>query len=239
MKNLFFSKFKHVSICTSLLFLTACASTQAVDERDPWESFNRGVYSFNEATDKYFFDHVAKGYDTITPDFIDNGVTNFFSNLGLIPDFANSLLQLKFDKAVNNLVRFMINSSWGLFGFNDVVGSAVPKGNEDFGQTLAHWGLGSGPYVVLPFFGPSSVRDTTGFVADGFMSPVFYLESDKARGGLIALNYIDFKSDLLSAQDMIDEAAVDEYEFIKNAFFEKRRDQINDGAFTDFDIDEE
>lgn len=221
-------------LLATLLVLSACATTGSLDERDPWEGFNRGVYKFNEAADKYLLDHVARGYDAITPDFIDNGITNFFSNLGLIPGFANDLLQLKFDKAVNDLVRFMINSSWGLLGFNDVVGSAVPRGDEDFGQTLAHWGVSSGPYLVIPFLGPSTIRDTAGFAVDTAMSPVPYLESDELRIGLLALNVVDIKSDLLSARDVVGEAAIDQYDFIKNAFFEKRKDQINDGALEDF-----
>lgn len=222
-------------LLATILFLSACATTSgSLDERDPWEGFNRGVYAFNETADKYLLDHVARGYDVITPDFLDNGISNFFSNIGLIPGFANDLLQLKFDKAVNDLVRFMINSSWGLLGFNDIVGSAVPEGDEDFGQTLAHWGLGSGPYLVLPFLGPSTIRDTAGFAVDSLMSPVTYLESDELRMGLIALNAVDIKSDLLSARDVVGEAAIDQYDFIKNAFFEKRKDQINDGAMEDF-----
>ena len=222
-----------------MFFLSACATTNSsLDKRDPWEGFNRGVYAFNETADKYLLDHVARGYDAITPDFLDNGISNFFSNLGLIPSFANDLLQLKFDKAVNDLVRFMINSSWGLLGFNDIVGSAVPAGDEDFGQTLAHWGLDSGPYLILPFLGPSTIRDTAGFAVDSLMNPVAHLESDELQGGLIALNYVDFKSDLLSARDVVGEAAVDEYEFIKNAFFEKRKSQINDGDFNDFPLED-
>lgn len=238
MNTLLLSKLKLVAFTICLVFLSACATTETVDERDPWEGFNRGVYAFNEATDKYLLDHISKAYDTITPDFIDNGISNFFSNLGQIPAIANDLLQLKFDKAVNDLVRFIINSTWGILGFNDIVGSAVPKGNEDFGQTLAHWGIGSGPYVVLPFFGPSTIRDTAGFAADTVMTPTFYLESDSLRAGLFGLNYVDFKSDLLSAKDVVGEAAVDEYEFLKNAFFEKRRDLINDGAFEDFPVED-
>lgn len=234
---------RFVSMCrlpfllATLLFLSACATTGSLDERDPWEGFNRGVYQFNEVTDKYLFDHVARVYDVITPDFLDNGISNFFSNIGQVPAIANALLQLKFDKAVNDFVRLMINSSWGLLGFNDIVGSNIPPGDEDFGQTLAHWGVGSGPYVVLPLLGPSTLRDTAGFAVDSALTPTIYLESDELRFGLLALNVVDIKSDLLSARDVVGEAAIDEYEFVKNAYLERRKDQINDGAFTDFPLE--
>ena len=234
MKNIILSKLRLIFTSVFFALLSGCATTQGLDERDPWEGFNRGVYAFNEGADNLVFNHVTKAYDVITPEFLDNGISNMFSNIRQIPAIANDLLQFKFDKAVNDFVRFFINSTWGLLGFNDVVGSAVPKGGEDFGQTLAHWGMGSGPYLVLPFFGPSSVRDAAGFGVDSLMNPIAYLESDKLRGGLIGLNYVDFKSDLKSASSLIGEASVDEYEFLKNAYFQKRDSQINDGELTDF-----
>ncbi len=223
-----------VSLLSCLLFLSGCATTNAVDERDPWEGFNRGVYSFNENVDKVLFDPIGNAYNKVMPDFLNTGISNFFSNLNQIPAIANALLQLKFDKAVNDFVRFFINSTWGLLGFNDLLGSSLPSGEEDFGQTLAHWGVSPGPYFVVPFFGPSTIRDTVGFAADGFLNPVQYLDSDELRAGLLSLNYVDFKADLLSAVDLLEEAALDKYEFTKNAFFDKRANQISDGALEDF-----
>jgi len=234
MKNNILLGIRFAVISIFFYFLTGCASTQNLDERDPWESFNRGVYNFNEAADKVLIDPLTRVYDFITPDFIDNGISNMFSNIKQIPAIANALLQFKFEKAANDLLRFLINSTWGLLGFNDIIGSDLPKGGEDFGQTLAHWGVGTGPYLVLPFLGPSTLRDTAGFGVDSLMSPVIYLESDELRTGLIGLNYIDFKSDLKSAKELIGAAAVDQYEFTKNAYFQKREDQINDGALTNF-----
>ena len=229
------SYIKNFSIAASMLFLTACASTGALDERDPWEGFNRGVYSFNETMDNVIFDPVSKVYDFITPDPIDNGISNFFSNLGQISVIANNILQLKFDQAVNDTVRFLFNSTLGLFGFFDIFGSALPSSEEDFGQTLAHWGVESGPYLVVPFFGPATVRDAAGFAIDGIaLNPVGYLDDDLTRAGLMSLNFIDIKSYLLSAVDLIGDAAVDEYEFIKNAYFERRASQLGDNAFEDF-----
>ena len=111
----------------------------------------------------------------------------------------------------------------------------MPKHDEDFGQTLATWGMGAGPYVVVPFFGPTTIRDATGFVVDrGLLSPIFYVDDAAVRAGLLTLNYMDFKSDLLSAKKLISEAALDEYDFLKNAYFEKRANQINDGAVQNY-----
>lgn len=235
MKNKFVSNIKVISLCFTLFFLSACATTGSLDERDPWEGFNRGVYSFNETMDSFIFDPVSKVYDFITPDPIDNGVSNFFSNIGQLPAIANSILQFKFEQAANDSVRFFINSTFGLLGFFDILGSDLPSSDEDFGQTLAHWGVGPGPYLVAPFFGPTTVRDATGFAVDGIaLNPVSHIDNDLTRAGLLSLNFVDVKSDLLSAGDLIGEAAVDEYEFIKNAYFERRASQINDSAFEDF-----
>lgn len=234
MKNNILSKFRLIITGVFFALLSGCATTQGLDERDPWEGFNRGVYAFNEAADNLIFNPLTSVYEAITPEFLDNGISNMFSNIRQIPAIINDLLQFKFGKAVNDLVRFFINSTWGMLGFHDIVGTAVPKGGEDFGQTLAHWGVGSGPYLVLPFFGPSSIRDAAGFGVDALMNPIAHLESDELRGGLIGLNYVDFKSDLKSASSLIGEASVDEYEFLKNAYFQKRESQINDGELTDF-----
>lgn len=214
-----------------ITMLAGCATTGAGDPRDPFEGFNRGVYSFNNTMDDVLFDPLGKFYQTITPDIVDRGVTNFFSNLNDIAVAVNSLLQLKVDQALSVATRFIFNSTIGIAGFFDI-GSAVdlPKYDEDFGQTLAFWGVGSGPFVMVPFFGPTTIRDATGFIVDrGVLNPVFYVESDAARAGLLSLNYVDFKADLLSAKKLVGDAALDEYEFVKNAYFEKRENQINDG----------
>ncbi len=235
MNNSFALRLKHIVFILFILSASGCATTNVADERDPWEGFNRNVFAFNEAVDNVLFNPLGKAYNFIMPDILDNGVSNFFSNIGQISNIANDLLQLKFDKAVNDTVRFMINSTIGLFGFLDILSSELPSGGEDFGQTLAHWGVGPGPYVVVPLFGPGTVRDATGFAVDtGLLNPIQYLESDKLRAGLLSLNYVDFKSDLLSTSDLIGEASLDKYEFTKNAFFERRANQINDGTITDF-----
>lgn len=218
--------------CVAALFaitlLAGCATTATDDARDPLEGFNRGVYQFNKTTDEFVFHPIARGYNAITPGIVDEGVTNFFSNLGEIKNFANNLLQFKLDAAANTVVRFMLNSSLGIGGFFDVAKEGVPPEREDFGQTMAYWGVGPGPYLVLPFLGPSTARDGIGIAADTFLSPITYIESDTAQAGLLALGFIDLKSDMLTTGDLVSEAALDEYDFVKNAYLERRRSQILD-----------
>lgn len=221
-------------VCISvllLLFLSACATTGG-DPRDPWEGFNRGVYSFNEAMDSAIFKPVSKVYRAITPEIVDSGISNMFSNLNDISVIANDIMQFKFGQAVSDLARFVFNTTIGLLGFFDVsTAMDLPKHDEDFGQTLATWGFDSGPYIMVPFFGPSSLRDASGFAVDaGLLNPVFYIDDDLTRAGLLTLNYVDFKSDLTSAGNLLEEAALDKYEFIKNAYFDRRENLINDGA---------
>lgn len=213
------------------LFLSGCATTGTADSRDPLEGFNRGVYSFNKAVDNTVIDPITGIYRAITPNFLDKGISNFFSNLSEISTVANDLLQFKLGQAVKDSARFIVNSTMGLLGIFDIASKMdLPKNKEDFGQTLAHWGVGSGPYLMLPFFGPTTLRDVTRFPVDGFLlNPVAYLENDSLRMGLFGLNFVDIKSDLLSATDLVGEVSIDEYEFIKNAYFQQREMLINDG----------
>jgi phospholipid-binding lipoprotein MlaA len=191
--------------------------------------------------DKALFDPLGKFYQAITPDFVDKGVTNIFSNLNDIAVVANDVLQFKINQALTDTIRFIYNSTAGLAGFFDV--STVidmPKHDEDFGQTLAVWGMGSGPYLMVPFFGPSSFRDVTGQIVDrGILYPIFYINDEALKAGLLTLNYVDFKADLLSAKKLVGEAAVDEYEFVKSAYFDKRDSQIHDRTSPVYPGDEE
>lgn len=221
-----------------LLLLGGCATTGSGDPRDPFEGFNRGVYTFNQSMDKALFDPLGKAYKAITPEIIDSGVTNFFSNLNDIAVTVNSLLQFKLDQALSDATRFIFNSTIGLLGFFDVSSHMhLPKHHEDFGQTLATWGVGAGPYLMVPFFGPSTLRDATGYAVDsGVLNPVFYVDDDALRASLLSLNYVDFKADLLSARKLLGDASLDEYEFLKNAYFQKRNSLINDGAVEAFEV---
>ena len=196
-------------ICVALVvFTTGCATTGALDERDPLEGFNRGVYSFNQGVDKVIFDPLSKLYQAITPEFVDKGITNFFSNLGDIAVVANDILQFKFAQAYADTARFLFNSTLGLLGFFDVSSTmGLDKHNEDFGQTLAVWGVGSGPYIVAPFFGSFTFRHATGAVADSVLNHVFYLESDELRAGLLTVNYVDVNSASLIAKNLFADAS--------------------------------
>lgn len=219
-----------VVICL-VLNTAACARLGSRgDPRDPFEGFNRSVYSFNEAVDKTLMNRIAHLYQTITPDFLDQGISNFFSNVNDVVVIVNDFLQVKISQAVSDIARVVFNSSLGIGGLFDVsTGMGFPKHNEDFGQTLAKWGFGSGPYLVIPFLGPSDVRDGVGYlVTTTYVSPFAYINDTETYAGLMTLNYVDFKADLLSAQKLIGETAIDKYAFTKNAFFELRDNLIND-----------
>jgi len=198
---------------------------------DPFESFNRSMYSFNEKLDKYAMKPIAEGYQAITPDPVDRGITNFFSNLDDVLVLINDLLQLKIDDAIATSARIVFNTTFGLLGIMDVATDfGIPKHNEDFGQTLGYWGVGSGPYLVLPFFGPSNIRDTVGFATDVTELDFVYddMSTDHAYS-LLSLKYIDKRADLLKAKDIVDETALDPYAFIRDGWIQRRKNQVFDG----------
>lgn len=186
-----------LSLVTMALVLTGCASTgsqtsQAPDPADPWEGFNRKVFVFNDVLDRYALKPVATGYRTITPDPLQQGVGNFFSNLGEIRTTLNSLLQGKPANAGRSTSRFLVNSTMGFGGLFDIASRMdVEADDEDFGQTLATWGWQDSRYLVLPLLGPSTLRDTSGLPADMAAYPVTYVEDDAVRVGLTALNVVD------------------------------------------------
>ena len=214
-----------------------CATTGSADARDPFEGLNRGVFGFNKFMDKTLFDPVGRVYKKVIPHPLDHGVTNFFSNLGEIAVIANSILQLKLGQAAQDVARFAANSILGIGGLWDVAtGMGLPKHNEDFGQTLGHWGIGPGPFLIAPFFGPTTFRDAIGFGVDSaFLNPVTYVDPDVYRAGLLSLNYVDYTADKKSARNLIGEASVDEYEFLKNAYLERRQGLVRDNANIDPD----
>lgn len=199
---------------------------------DPLESFNRSMFAFNETLDSYAIKPVARGYKAITPEFVDTGISNFFSNLDDILVIINDLLQLKFEQALKDFARFVYNTTFGLGGFIDVAtGFGLPKNNEDFGQTLGYWGVPSGPYLVLPILGPSSVRDAAGFAVDvSYFDPVFTsIDDDATRWSAVSLKFIDIRADLLSASNIIDETAPDKYAFVRDAWIQRRQNLVHDG----------
>jgi len=208
--------------------LSGCAT---MDNPDPLESFNRGVFAFNEDVDKIVAKPIAETYDTLVPEPIDQGISNFFSNLNDIVVVANDILQLKFKQAASDTGRFLVNSTVGLLGFFDVAtGWGMPKHNEDFGQTLGYWGVDSGAYLVLPLLGPSSLRDATGRGVDIFLDPRTYAgDATGVQLGTEAINLIDQRADLLDAEEVLDAAALDNYTYIRDAYLQRRKYLVHDG----------
>ena len=219
-----------VPLLACCCMVAGCAT--GPDPRDPYENFNRGIYSFNEGVDKALLKPVAKGYVAVVPTFARRGVTNFFNNLGLIVTTFNDALQLRGTKVPVDFARFTTNVVFGLGGVIDVASELkIENRNEDFGQTMGYWGLKSGPYLVLPFFGPSSVRDGTGLVVDFVVSPFVYVTEDEAsiRWGLFALDVIDTRANLLQAEAFLDQASIDRYSFLRDTYIQRREYLIHDG----------
>ena len=219
----------------SVLMMTACASiqqTERVAKIDPFERVNRVVFSFNETADQYVIKPIAEGYKFLLPEFVRTGVTNFFGNINDVLIGANNLLQGKPANAASDIGRFFINSTVGILGLFDVATDmGLDKNREDFGQTLGVWGFSDGPYIVLPFFGASNVRDTVGFVVDvetDFMINTNKLNSDE-KIAINSLRIINRRADLLDAGQLLEDAAFDKYSFLRDGYLQRRRNQIYDG----------
>lgn len=218
--------------------LSACASTgnQAGDSvgeppKDSFEGFNRAMYKFNDTVDGLLLKPAAQGYKAITPAPVRKGISNVFSNLGEPVTIVNDFLQGKFSQGLQDITRFVYNTVFGLFGIFDVATHMdAPKHNEDFGQTLAVWGVGEGPYVVWPFLGPSNVRDSVGMVADWEVDPIYRIKDDETFWAVVILKSIDTRARFLGAKDVVAEASSgDPYVFIREAYRQKRIDLIYDG----------
>jgi len=223
------------------LFITGCASVPGpADPRDPLESYNRAAFEFNDHVDRYFLKPIARGYDTVTPDPVQKGVHNFFSNLDDVIVMFNDLLQLKIMQFFSDTGRFLVNSTLGIGGLIDWASDmGMPKHQEDFGQTLGYWGVPEGPYFVIPFWGPSTIRDASGLLVDsaqfdpvwqqveeGFPTP---RRDPKISWGLTVVDAIDTRASLLKAEKIMDEAALDRYTFIREAYLQRRLNQVYDG----------
>ncbi len=219
-------------LCISMIG-SGCATSQ--NPQDPWEGMNRKIYGFNKGIDNAFVRPVASGYRSILPSPVRTGVSNFYRNLGVIVTGFNNVLQLKIKDVPVDIIRFTTNILYGLGGLIDVATYAgIPYNNEDFGQTLGYWGFNSGPYLVLPFFGPSTVRDGIGLPVDIYVSPVYdAVNDDGVRWGLLALYVIDTRANLLDAEVFLRQAALDEYSFVRNSYLQRREYLINDGNVPD------
>ena len=209
------------------------ATYPGFSKRDPWEPMNRAVFRFNESADDYVFRPVAKGYRWLMPDPLQTAVGNVFSNINDIPVTLNNLLQLKFGNAATSGMRLIVNTTFGLVGIFDLASDVgLEKHDEDFGQTLGYHGVASGPYLVLPFFGPSSIRDAGGRLIDAASDPVFVGSFFVAPfiGPVVgASRATDTRSNLLKSEKTLDEAALDKYEFMREAYLQRRRNLVHDG----------
>jgi phospholipid-binding lipoprotein MlaA len=206
-------------------------ATASVTDNDPYIRLNKKVFSFNDNLDRYFFEPVARGYDFVMPNVAIRGVTNFFNNLEEPRIVMNGLLQGKFGQAVGDTFRFLINTTVGIGGLFDVAKHAgLPRHEEDFGQTLAVWGAKESKYFVIPLLGPSSLRDTTGQVVDFFTYPLLYYHDATVKWAMYGLLLINRRANLLTATDVLSEAAgEDRYEFMRESYFQNRKNQIYDG----------
>ncbi|MEH6627390.1 MAG: VacJ family lipoprotein [Motiliproteus sp.] len=211
-----------------LLCVSGFASANSGNEAgDPWEGFNRGIFSFNDALDRNILVPVTKGYRFVMPDVAEKGVHNFFENLGDISTFINSLLQGKVDDATQDLARVAFNSTFGLLGVIDVASPmGIDKHDEDFGQTLGYWGVDSGPYLVLPLLGPSNVRDGVSLIPDHYLDPITYFEDSNDRLWLQAIRVVDTRAGLMESEKLI---SGDRYSFIRDAYLQRREFLVTDG----------
>ena len=215
-------------VASALVGLTGATAHAQVF--DPLEPVNRVIFSFNDKADTYVLRPVAQTYVDVVPQLVRTGVSNVFGNIGDMFSAVNSLLQGKKEKLGNDLGRVLVNSTFGLGGIFDVAGYAdVEKGNEDFGQTFGYWGIPSGPYLVIPFLGPSNIRDATGLVIQSYIDPVNQVTPDSNRYELWGLRVIDARAGLLGTEDLVAGAALDRYTFIRSAYSQRRRSLIFDG----------
>lgn len=219
---------------TAAMLLGGCASTG--NPRDPFEPINRGVYKFNDGVDSLLFKPIAEVYQGVLPQFARTGIGNFFSNIQDVIIALNNLLQGKLTEAGMDLCRIVVNSTIGVLGLIDVgTEFGLEKHQEDFGQTLGRWGIGAGPYIVIPFLGPSTVRDGFGLVGDWAASPLTYLEPDRHRNIAYGVFFVNRRAELLEASKILEVAALDPYEFVRDAYLQRRRNLIYDGNPPDED----
>jgi phospholipid-binding lipoprotein MlaA len=198
---------------------------------DPWQPMNRGIFAFNEFLDRYLLEPVATGWDFVVPDPAQRGIANFYANAATPRRIANDLLQGKLDKAGDDFGRFLINTTFGLLGLFDPAGAeGIAPGDEDFGQTLGVWGTPAGPYLVLPFFGPSSPRDTVGLAVDSAAAPEFYFAPWYVSYPVTGTRVINARSLTLESVRAEREAAFDFYTAVRSAYVQYRINQVRDRA---------
>ena len=214
-----------------LAALLAGCSTTANNPKDPYEGFNRAMFSVNEGIDTVVAKPLAKGYDAVAPLPVKAGVGNFFGNVGDLWGGVNNTLQGKVGDGASDISRLLINSTIGIFGLFDVASEmGLEKHDEDFGQTLGRWGVGDGGYVFLPILGPRTLRDTGGWIVDAYADPVRWgIEDIPVRNSTHFVRFVDIRASLLPSDKVVEEAALDKYAYIRDAYLQRRRSQIYDG----------
>ena len=211
-----------------LLAVITLAGCAGPNPRDPNESFNRSMFSFNEGLDNAVLKPAVKGYEAVVPSFMRTGVANFFSNIGDVWVGINNLLQGKPDQTLSDFGRVLVNSTLGLVGFVDVASDmGLQKHNEDFGQTLGRWGVEGGSYLVLPIFGPRTVRDTFGLVFDLYANPVGHIPYVPTRNTTLGVQFFDARANI--DLSLLEQAALDRYIFVRESYLQRRRNLIYDG----------
>ena len=219
-----------VRTCVWASLAVAPMAANAADE-DPWEGVNRAIFRFNDTVDTYALKPIAQGYEFITPQFLEDGIHNMFKNVGEVTNFANDVLQAKPAAAGVDTARLIFNTTFGLLGFFDVgTKMGLQRNDEDFGQTLGHWGVSSGPFVMLPLFGPSTVRDAFAKYPDTYTQPWRYIDHVPTRNTALAVSVVDTRASLLSAEKLING---DKYIFIRNAYLQNREFKVKDGKVVD------
>lgn len=212
------------------LVLGGCASVPQPTPSDPLESWNRSVFNFNDALDQSVLKPTATAYQEHVPDVVRRGVGNVFSNLADAWTTVNDVLQLKGEEAATSFTRFWINTLFGFGGVLDVASDLqIERHTEDFGQTLGHWGIGSGPYLVLPLLGPSTVRDTSALPFDWWGDPVTHADNITTRNALIAVRIVHQRAALLQREGLMDAATTDRYSLVRDVYLQYRRNQVYDG----------
>lgn len=225
-------------VLATAALLQACASVPHPDPRDPLESFNRGVFGFNDALDRAVVQPVATGYQKVTPQWLRTGVGNFFHNLEDVWSAVNNALQLRGQDTGDSIGRVMINTTIGLGGLVDVASDLnVERHPANFGLTLGRWGVGAGPYVVLPFLGSYTLRDAAALPVESRGYLVNHVNDEPTRNGLIVLDAVNTRAQYLKAGQVVEEAALDKYSFIRDAYLQRRRNQVYDGNPPEEDVE--
>ena len=222
------------------LMISGCATYSGnamTNSSDPWQAVNRPVFAVNDTFDKMLFKPLAKGYDALTPDPVQNSITNFFSNLGEIDNAINNLFQGKPVQFATSIGRLAINSTVGIAGLFDVAAYVgLERAQEDLGQTFGVLGMQAGPYVVLPLLGSSSIRDIPGRIVSMYINPLSWLDDVSFRNIMVGVNAVDSRANLLAKEDIASEISNDKYTLYRDAFLEERDFQISDGNLSDSDL---